>query len=156
MMNIENFPFFCISLHLWHLYDYIFVLKNLKIFIIFLFLQKLKRSLSVKMTLSDLSEADGNQDDSSNLFRILISSDIHLGYAEKDPERGVDSFNSFDELLGIGVKEEVDMVLLGGDLFHENKPSRQAEIKCVQILRNHVLGELNSQVFLLVLTSSYF
>ena len=57
------------------------------------------------MTLSDLSEADGNQDDSSNLFRILISSDIHLGYAEKDPERGVDSFNSFDELLGIG--EEV-------------------------------------------------
>ena len=53
----------------------------------------------------------------------------------------MDSFNSFDELLGIGVKEEVDMVLLGGDLFHENKPSRQAEIKCVQILRNHVLGE---------------
>ena len=79
----------------------------------------------MKMTLSDLSEAEGNQDDSSNLFRILISSDIHLGYAEKDPERGVDSFNSFGELLGI----------------HKNKPSRQAEIKCVQILRNHVLGD---------------
>jgi len=92
------------------------------------------------MTLSDPSGAD-SQDDSSNLFRILISSDIHLGYAEKDPERGVDSFNSFDELLGIGEKEEVDMVLLGGDLFHENKPTRQAEIKCVQILRNHVLGD---------------
>ena len=102
----------------------------------------------MKMTLSDLSEAEDSQDDSSNLFRILISSDIHLGYAEKDPERGVDSFNSFDELLGIGVKEEVDMVLLGGDLFHENKPSRQAEIKCVQILRNHVLGESNSWPFL--------
>ena len=93
------------------------------------------------MTLSQTPEGD-SQDDSNNLFRILISSDIHLGYAEKDPERGVDSFNSFDELLGIGEKEEVDMVLLGGDLFHENKPSRQAEIKCVQILRNHVLGEL--------------
>ena len=78
------------------------------------------------MTLIDLSEAKGSHEDQSNLFQILISSDIHLGYAEKDPERGVDSFNSFDELLGIGVKEEVDMVLLGGDLFHENKPSRQA------------------------------
>ena len=40
VINIENFPFFCISLHLWHLSDYIFLLKNLKIFIIFLFLQK--------------------------------------------------------------------------------------------------------------------
>ena len=99
------------------------------------------------MTLSDPSGAD-SQDDSSNLFRILISSDIHLGYAEKDPERGVDSFNSFDELLGIGEKEEVDMVLLGGDLFHENKPTRQAEIKCVQILRNHVLGELTLVCFM--------
>jgi hypothetical protein len=38
-----------------------------------------------------------------SLFRILVSSDIHLGYGEKNPERGDDSFNSFDELLGIGV-----------------------------------------------------
>ena len=40
----------------------------------------------MKMTLSDLSEVEGIQDDSSNLFQILITSDIHLGYAEKDPE----------------------------------------------------------------------
>ena len=97
------------------------------------------------MTLSQTPEGD-SQDDSNNLFRILISSDIHLGYAEKDPERGVDSFNSFDELLGIGEKEEVDMVLLGGDLFHENKPSRAAEIKCLQILRERVLGDRPVQV----------
>ena len=99
------------------------------------------------MTLSQSQTDVDDQDDASNLFRILVSSDIHLGYAEKDPERGVDSFNSFDELLGIGEKEGVDMVLLGGDLFHENKPSRQAEIKCIQILRNHVLSK-NSTIFL--------
>jgi len=75
------------------------------------------------------------------LFRILISSDIHLGYGEKDPERANDSFNTFDEILGIGEKEDVDLVLLGGDLFHENKPSRSAEIKCMQSLRNYVLGD---------------
>ena len=69
------------------------------------------------MNLSDPSEADGSLDASSNLFRILISSDIHLGRAEKDSERGVDSFNRCDELHGIGVKEEVDMVLLGGNLI---------------------------------------
>ena len=85
------------------------------------------------------SQVDGQEDD-GDLFRILVSSDIHLGYAEKDSERADDSFISFDELLGVGVKEGVDMVLLGGDLFHDNKPSRQAEIKCIQILRDHVLG----------------
>ena len=45
-------------------------------------------------------------------------------YGEKHPERGDDSFNNFDELMGIGVEQRVDMVILGGDLFHENKPSR--------------------------------
>jgi double-strand break repair protein MRE11 len=39
------------------------------------------------------------------------------------------------------VVSEVDMVLLGGDLFHENKPSRLAEKKCISILRKHVLGD---------------
>jgi len=81
-----------------------------------------------------------------SLFRILVASDVHLGYGEKNPERGDDSFNSFDELLGIGVEQGVDMVILGGDLFHENKPSRSAEIKCLQILRNHVLGDRPVQV----------
>ena len=62
------------------------------------------------MTLSQSQTDVDDQDDTSNLFRILVSSDIHLGYAEKDAERGLDSFNSFDELLGIGVERGVDMV----------------------------------------------
>jgi double-strand break repair protein MRE11 len=33
------------------------------------------------------------------------------------------------------------MVLLGGDLYHENKPSRLAENKCLAILRKYVLGD---------------
>ena len=58
------------------------------------------------------------------IFPIQISSDIHLGHAEKDPQRGVDSFNSFDEQLSIGVKEEVDMVLLCSNFFHEKQQNR--------------------------------
>ena len=46
-------------------------------------------------------------------FRILVSSDIHLGYGEKLPGRGLDSFNTFDEILAIGRREKVDMCILG-------------------------------------------
>lgn len=70
------------------------------------------------------------------VMKILIATDIHLGYAEKDPVRAEDSFVTFDEILELGLEHDVDMVLLGGDLFHDNKPSRQAHMKCVQILRN--------------------
>ena len=79
------------------------------------------------MNLSDPSEADGSLDASSNLFRILISSDIHLGRAEKDSERGVDSFNRHDELHGIGVKE----VLLGGNLIRaDRRSSSESRYSC--------------------------
>ena len=46
-------------------------------------------------------------------LRILIASDVHLGYGEKLPIRNNDSFNSFDELLGIGKQHDVDMCILG-------------------------------------------
>jgi hypothetical protein len=31
-------------------------------------------------------------------FRILISSDVHLGYGEKNQERAEDTFNTFSEV----------------------------------------------------------
>jgi len=79
-------------------------------------------------------------------IRILVATDIHLGYGEKLPERSKDSFNSFDELLQIGKENQVDMAILGGDLFHENKPTRSAQINCVQILSKHVFG--NDPIYL--------
>ena len=86
------------------------------------------------------------QDDEANLLRVLISSDIHLGFAEKDQGRGIDSFHSFEEVLGIGVEHGVDMVILSGNLFHENKPSLRTQIKCIEILKNHVVGDQPSQI----------
>lgn len=32
-------------------------------------------------------------------------------------------------------------MLLGGDLFHENKPSRHAMYQCMKILRKYCLGD---------------
>jgi len=34
-----------------------------------------------------------------------------------------DSFTTFEEVLQMAVEHEADFLLLGGDLFHDNKPS---------------------------------
>ena len=81
-----------------------------------------------------------SQQDEDTL-RILLATDIHLGYAEKHPIKKDDSFTTFEEILQIAREKKVDMLLLGGDLFHDNKPSRNAEMKCIELLRNHVMGD---------------
>ena len=70
-------------------------------------------------------------------MRILIATDNHLGYADKTPEKEDDSFDTFEEILQIALEQEVDFVLLGGDLFHENKPSRQTEMRAIQVTNKH-------------------
>ena len=70
-----------------------------------------------------------------DMLRILIATDNHLGYADKQPEKEDDSFDTFEEIMQIAKREDVDFVLLGGDLFHENKPTRQSELKAFQVIR---------------------
>ncbi|GIL58031.1 hypothetical protein Vafri_13231 [Volvox africanus] len=76
-----------------------------------------------------------------NLLRILISTDNHLGVWEKDETRRDDSFRAFEEVLQLAVEKRVDMVLLGGDLFHENKPSRSTLVKAIQLLSKYCLND---------------
>lgn len=60
----------------------------------------------------------------SDVIRMLVSTDNHLGFAELDPIRGGDSFAAFEEVLATAREHNVDLLLLSGDLFHDNKPSR--------------------------------
>lgn len=53
---------------------------------------------------------------------------------------GNDSFITFEEILKYARSTKADMILLGGDLFHENKPSRKAEKRCIDLLRKYCLG----------------
>lgn len=84
---------------------------------------------------------DSSRDEFSNTLRILVATDCHLGYLEKDEVRRHDSFQAFDEICSIAEQKHVDFLLLGGDLFHENKPSRSTLVKTIEILRRHCLSD---------------
>lgn len=73
--------------------------------------------------------------------RILVATDNHVGYNERDPIRGDDSWRSFHEIMCIAKERDVDMVLLAGDLFHENKPSRKSMYQVMRSLRMNCFGE---------------
>ncbi|KAM6946400.1 double-strand break repair protein MRE11 [Aplochiton taeniatus] len=79
--------------------------------------------------------------DDKDTFKILIATDIHLGFMEKDAIRGNDTFNSLEEILKCAKTNQVDFILLGGDLFHENKPSRRCLNTCISLLRQYCMGE---------------
>lgn len=71
----------------------------------------------------------------ADTIRILVSTDNHVGYNERDPIRGDDSWKSFHEVMCLAKEHDVDMVLLAGDLFHENKPSRKSMYQVMRSLR---------------------
>uniref|UniRef100_A0A915C1I4 Double-strand break repair protein n=1 Tax=Parascaris univalens TaxID=6257 RepID=A0A915C1I4_PARUN len=75
------------------------------------------------------------------MIKILVASDLHVGYGERILDRDLDSVRSLEEVLQIAVKQEVDFVLLGGDLYHENNPSREMQHRVVRLLRRYCLNE---------------
>lgn len=92
---------------------------------------------------SQTLEADQEHEptEAESTIRILIASDNHIGFAERDPVRGNDSYDSFREVMEIAKAQDVDMVLLAGDLFHENKPSRKSMYQAMRSLRLNCLGD---------------
>jgi hypothetical protein len=50
-----------------------------------------------------------NSDD-GNTFKILVATDIHLGFMEKDAVRGNDTFVTLDEILRLAQENEVSLV----------------------------------------------
>ncbi|KAL6753815.1 Metallo-dependent phosphatase-like protein, partial [Haematococcus lacustris] len=77
----------------------------------------------------------------ADILRIMMTTDNHLGVWEKDEVRKNDSFIAFEEVLSRAVDLNVDMVLLGGDLFHDNKPSRTTVVKTLNLFRKYCLND---------------
>ncbi|KAF2813226.1 DNA repair exonuclease [Mytilinidion resinicola] len=77
----------------------------------------------------------------ADTIRILVATDSHVGYNERDAVRGDDSWKSFHEVMCLAKEQDVDMVLLAGDLFHDNKPSRKSMYQVMRSLRMNCFGE---------------
>ena len=85
----------------------------------------------------------------ADTVRFLLASDTQyvacpntsLGYMERDPVRGRDSLDTFEEILQLARAHRVDFVLLGGDVFHENKPSRPTLFRTMSLLRQYTMGD---------------
>ncbi|EGT36481.1 hypothetical protein CAEBREN_30552 [Caenorhabditis brenneri] len=86
-------------------------------------------------------EENREHGESDDVIRILVATDIHCGYGENKPNIHMDAVNTFEEVLQIATDQKVDMVLLGGDLYHENNPSREVQHRVTQLLRQYCLNE---------------
>lgn len=72
---------------------------------------------------------------------FVVASDVHLGYGLRNPERMNDSFAALEEILAVAKQRSADFVLLGGDLFHDNKPARYTMHRAMELLRAYSLGD---------------
>jgi hypothetical protein len=94
--------------------------------------------------------------ETADTIRILIATDNHVGYNERDAIRGDDSWRSFDEAMSVARERDVDMILLAGDLFHDNKPSRKSMYQVMRSLRTNCLGDKPCELEMLGDGSEHF
>lgn len=47
--------------------------------------------------------------ESEDTIKIMLATDNHIGYNERDPIRGQDSINTFKEILQLAVKYDVSV-----------------------------------------------
>ena len=94
--------------------------------------------------------------DMSDTIRVLVATDNHVGYHERDPVRGDDSWKSFHEIMCLAKDRDVDMVLLGGDLFHDNVPSRKSMYNVMRSLRLNCYGDKPCELEILSDGSEHF
>ncbi|CAK0792938.1 unnamed protein product [Prorocentrum cordatum] len=76
----------------------------------------------------------------ADTLRICVATDTHIGYMGKDNVRKNDALNTFEEVLQICRGSSADLILHGGDLFHENKPQRGCLYNAMELLRRYCLG----------------
>ena len=72
-------------------------------------------------------------------MKLLIATDIHLGHKIDDEILGLDPFKAFSEVLEIAHLNNVDFVLLGGDLFDTKVPTQET--------LHHAFSILNRSIF---------
>ena len=92
----------------------------------------------------------------ADTITILVATDNHVGAHERDPIRGDDSWKTFHEIMCLAKERDVDMVLLAGDLFHENKPSRKSLYNVMRSVRLNCLSDKPCELEMLSDESEHF
>ncbi|EHY59281.1 Double-strand break repair protein mus-23 [Exophiala dermatitidis] len=92
----------------------------------------------------------------ADTISILVATDNHVGAHERDPIRGDDSWRTFHEIMCLAKERDVDMVLLAGDLFHENKPSRKSMYNVMRSIRLNCFGDKPCELEMLSDESEHF
>jgi len=54
------------------------------------------------------------------MFKIMLATDNHIGYLERDPIRGQDSINTFEEILQLAVKHDVRICIASRAFLSSN------------------------------------
>jgi DNA repair protein SbcD/Mre11 len=69
-------------------------------------------------------------------YRFLHCADVHLGkYAHQNPERYGDYFVALGAVVAYAGREQVDALLIAGDLFDEQEPSNETLMRAMETLR---------------------
>lgn len=66
-----------------------------------------------------------NEPNSNSTIKILLATDNHVGYLERDPIRGGDSFNTFREILQMAKDHDVRSLSLSSVCF----PNQTTELQ---------------------------
>lgn len=78
---------------------------------------------------------------SESNFRCLIATDCHLGFRDREPLVKDDSMRAFEEVLQLAKEKNVDTILMAGDLFHHNRPSRITSTRATDLIQRYCLGD---------------
>ena len=67
---------------------------------------------------SKFGSLSGTHNDSENLVKFIHASDIHLGAAQyRNESRSGDFIQAFQEILELAISNDIDFIILGGDVF---------------------------------------
>lgn len=96
--------------------------------------------------MTHLSFEEGCATQHSMLLTLYVAQMLLQGVWEKEEDRKHDSFRAFEEVLQLAKEHDVDLLLLGGDLFHDNKPSRTTVNRAIELLNKYCLGDRPVQI----------
>ena len=79
--------------------------------------------------------------DENHVFKMAISANNHLGFSFHHPIRKNDSFDALEEILKQSRQNNVDILLLGGNLFDKSSPSQEILHRAISLIKSSILGD---------------